>query len=30
VVTESYGALEISEPLRIAADPTTPVAAYPR
>lgn len=27
VVTESYGALEISEPLRVAADPATPVAA---
>jgi hypothetical protein len=25
VVTESYGAAEIAEPLRIAADPTTPV-----
>jgi hypothetical protein len=26
VVTESYGTAEIAEPLRIAADPATPVA----
>jgi hypothetical protein len=27
ISTESYGAAEVAEPLRIAADPTTPVAS---